>query len=76
LNENPNRETLIQIISRLERLSADSSWAHQAAGLRGSLLAALAVIDAGEEPPPNLSVWIEQSFAILVQAARDIPGDD
>lgn len=27
-----------QLVSRLERLSADSYWAHQASGVRGSLL--------------------------------------
>ncbi len=69
-----NSASLRQIISRLERLSADSTLAHRAAGLRGSLLESLAELEAGHEPPPDLTAWVEASFAILVQAAQDIPG--
>lgn len=76
MSQNLKAENLRQLISRLERLSADSAWAHRAAGLRGSLLNALAEIEAGNEPPQDLPGLIEQSFAILVQAARDFPGDD
>lgn len=76
MTEPPSAETLRQIISRLERLSVDSTWAHRAAGLRGSLLKALAEIEAGKAPPANLATWVEQSFFILVHAAGDIPGDD
>lgn len=76
MNEFPSIETLRQIITRLERLSVDSTWSHQAAGLRGSLLAALTDIETGHEPPPDLPQWIDLSFTILVMAAHDIPGDD
>lgn len=76
MTEPCNPERLRQIITRLERLSVDSTWAHRAAGLRGSLLNALAEIEAGQPPPADLPEWVEQSFAILVQAAQDIPGDD
>jgi len=71
-----NRQQLMTMIDRLEHLSADSAWAHQAAGLRGSLLTALEQIEAGQEPQEGLSDWIRQSFAILVKAAREVQGDD
>lgn len=64
------------LIDRLERLSADSAWAHQAAGLRGSLLEALDQIEMGQEPPAAMAEWVALSFAILVKAAREVPGDD
>lgn len=76
MTEKVSVKILRQLITRLERLSVDSTQAHRAAGLRGSLLDALANIEAGKEPPETLAEWIEQGFDILVQAAADIPGDD
>ncbi len=69
-------QELRTLIDRLERLSADSAWAHRAAGLRGSLLYALENLENGKEPPLALADWIGQSFAILVKAAREVRGDD
>jgi hypothetical protein len=71
----PTLDELYPLIARLERLSADSGWAHRAAGLRGCLLKALAEIEAGNAPPEALSDWMEQSYAILIRAAREIPAD-
>lgn len=59
----------------LERLSADSAWAHRASGLRGSLWRALAL------PPEQrdgayfaaLAPLVETAFWLLEQAAREIP---
>jgi len=71
--------TACLLAARLERLSADSSWAHRASGLRGSLLKA--VQDWQEDPenrslPPENVHQIEellaQGFSILENAARDI----
>lgn len=76
MTPHPTVENLRQIISRLERLSVDSALAHQAAGLRGSLINALADLEAGNLPPEGLSELIALSFAILVRAAKEIPGDD
>jgi len=76
LDADKRLQELITLIDRLERLSADSSWAHQAAGLRGCLLDALDQIENGLEPPIALADWVTQSFTILVKAARDVPGDD
>ena len=33
------------LVARLERLSADSYWAHQASGVRGSLLRGAGLVD-------------------------------
>ena len=63
-------------LNYLERLSADSIWAHRASGLRGSLWRA-------EQSPPE--VWqddgfiaaveglLEMAFLMLKAAAMEIP---
>ena len=69
------------LVSRLERLSADSYWAHQASGLRGSLLRCLQQIESppGTTAPESemqtrdwqhLDELVERGFEILVLAAR------
>lgn len=60
------------LISRLERLSADSIWAHRASGVRGSLLRNLQNLDSLIETQ-HLEVLIEMGFEILNKAAGDIP---
>lgn len=65
-----------QLINRLERLSADSAWAHRAAGVRGGLLKALEQLENGDVPPERLAETISQSYRILVSAAREIPARD
>ena len=56
---------------RLERLSVDSHWAHQASGLRGSLLKCLENIDKkpDERTLEQLDLLLEQGFSILEKAA-------
>ena len=67
-------ELLRLLTSRLERLSVDSIWARRASGLRGSLIKALEIVDAGREiPAEHLDMLIERSFQILRNAAREIP---
>lgn len=56
------------LLARLERLSADSIWAHKASGLRGSLIRCL---EGGDES--KLKILVEQGFELLVNAAREIP---
>lgn len=65
-----------QLISRLERLSADSAWAHRAAGVRGGLLKAQEELESGNSNPPGLAETISQSYFILVSAAREIQARD
>lgn len=62
------------LLDRLERLSADSTWAHQASGLRGSLIRALQV-DVGHNNKEQLErLWglVERGTEILELAAREI----
>ena len=40
-------ELLKRLVDRLERLSADSTYAHQASGLRGTLLRYIERIETG-----------------------------
>ncbi len=66
------------VITRLERLSADSIWAHRASGLSGSLLRTLEGYTDPTRSQPNpvlqkeLRLLIEQGFFILENAAREI----
>ena len=71
-------ETAKMIAARLERLSADSVWAHRASGLRGSLLRQILEIKKLESEPEeetlaHLGQLIDQSHFILAQAAKEIP---
>ncbi len=63
------------LISRLERLSADSIWAHRASGVRGALLKSLTAL---EENPYDTSTLarLEINFTwgywLLEKAAREL----
>ena len=66
-----NPETIAKILlERLERISADSPWAHQASGVRASLAKA---ISRGETDVEQLSPLLELGFFILESAAGEIP---
>ena len=65
-----------RLAARLERLSADSIWAHRASGVRGALLRWLDE-HAGEATPTasdiqQLSLLVTRAFEILTEAAREI----
>ena len=75
------REKLIAqarlLVQRLERLSADSIWAHRASGYRGSLLKWIERFDAqdGEMSVEDLAYLerlVEVGFWMLENAARDV----
>ena len=58
------------LLTRLERISADSYWAHRASGARGSLFKLVEQMDAGAFIPPKEAVALmEMGFSILEQAA-------
>jgi hypothetical protein len=60
------------LLDRLERISADSPWAHQASGVRASLARSI------NEPEPDLVVLdrlIRMGFEILEKAAAEILED-
>jgi len=63
---------LIRMLSeRLERISADSIWAHRASGVRGTLLRILDEAN-GENPldPKTITNIITLAFNILSHAAK------
>ena len=68
-----DRNLIELLLMRLERVSADSYWAHRASGVRGSLIRILDGIDGG---PLVSSIDIKQitdlGFYILEQASRII----
>jgi hypothetical protein len=62
------------LIFRLERLSADSYWAHQASGVRGALLRRLEAGESEHAEGMSLEQLIALGFQILERGAEDIPG--
>lgn len=71
-------ETVKLLISRLERLSADSYWAHRASGIRGSLLKyfeKMITEEKGEQPYSSeyLYILIQIGYSLLEKAALEIP---
>lgn len=64
------------LIQRLERLSADSIWAHKASGIRASLAKLLTRIEDGEYDPDKLDTLVRYGFEILGKAAEDIPSPE
>lgn len=63
-----NSDLANMLIARLERLSADSYWAHQASGVRGSLLR---LVEAGELDSKQGSTLIKRGFDFLEKAAKE-----
>jgi hypothetical protein len=66
-----DEKLITMLLNRLERISADSVWAHRASGIRGSLIRELDQLEAGQEPDPkSLRDLIGTSFHILREAAK------
>ncbi|NIR62659.1 MAG: hypothetical protein GWO10_02400 [candidate division Zixibacteria bacterium] len=70
------------VIPRLEKLTPDSSFAHQASGCRRNLLR---IVDQFDRSPagtdwsleaPKLEHALEFSYQILEKAAKEMPADD
>lgn len=65
-----------RLTDRLEHLSADSTYAHRASGLRGSLLRYIDRLEAGERHSPEDQAKLEKlvgdGFEILELAAKEI----
>lgn len=61
------------LLHRLERISADSPWAHQASGIRASLARCLASKDCELD---QLEFLLEVGFEILEKAASQIPENE
>ena len=86
-NDNTIIESVKLLISRLERLSADSRWAHRASGLRGSLWRCVEEMEARSQcncdpstldrsqlhcDLPFLEHLMAQGYEVLEAAAREI----
>ncbi len=56
------------LVARLERLSADSYWAHKASGVRGSLLR---LLESGELDSEKGAHLVNKGFDFLEKAARE-----
>jgi len=66
-------ELLKRLGDRLERLSADSAYAHQASGLRGTYLRNIEYLESGMQVnQPELDQLVEIGFEILRKAAEEI----
>jgi len=61
-------ELIEMLVDRLERLSADSYWAHQASGVRGSLLR---MIESDRVDASSVAYLLEIGFDFLEKAARE-----
>jgi hypothetical protein len=76
--DNKDTELIKRLVNRLEHLSADSSYAHRASGLRGSLLRYIERIEAGQyidqEEQVQISQAMEYGFKILELAAKEVGG--
>jgi hypothetical protein len=60
------------LLSRLERISADSRWAHQASGVRGALLRVMHEAAPTEaQDGTEINSLMDAGFAILQRAARE-----
>ena len=71
--QSPEQLQLIGLLlSRLERVSVDSYWAHRASGVRGALLRVLEGIEAGQAVDRSaLKHLMDKGFQILENAARE-----
>ncbi|HDD55446.1 MAG TPA: hypothetical protein ENG59_04320 [Chloroflexi bacterium] len=64
------RKKACLLLARLERISADSPWAHQASGVRASLAKHLASENCTLDEIENL---VNSGYRILEKAASEIP---
>ena len=72
----PRLELVRMISQRLERLSADSRWAHISSGYRGSMIKLVDSLEgegeASEEDRRRLEHLIDKGLEFLTNAARDM----
>jgi hypothetical protein len=68
----PDPHLLKMLITRLERLSADSVWAHRASGVRGALLRMQEQFESGQPVEgPRAARLVRLGFQILEGAAKE-----
>ena len=67
-----NMQVTYLLLERLERIPADSIWAHRASGVRGSLLTIVEQLEDGQQiEDPAINGLIAYGFQILENAARE-----
>jgi len=65
-------QTLRFLLSRLERISADSVVAHHASGVRGAMLRALDQLENQKQIPEyEVKGLIESGYSLLQRAAKE-----
>jgi len=68
----PSEGLIRLLLSRLERISVDSYWAHRASGVRGALTKILVQIEMGETvDPASLRTNLLVGFEVLEKAAEE-----
>ena len=71
MDENPI-QLIRLLLARLERISADSVWAHRASGIRGSLFKVLEKLEEGKTAQVSEAMqMIDMGFFILEKAAKE-----
>ena len=67
-----NNHVSYLLLDRLERIYADSIWAHQASGVRGSLMKMIQQMEDGEQVDHSAMMrLVSYGFQILEKAARE-----
>jgi len=71
-DEVPPLDLIRLLLARLERISADSYWAHRASGVRGSLLRTVEAIEL-QRPISSLKLkmLIQTGFNILEASIKE-----
>ena len=68
----PDQRLIQLLLTRLERISADSYWAHRASGVRGSLIRVLEGFEKEQSPDRQaLQNLCKTGFQILERAAGE-----
>jgi hypothetical protein len=68
----PSEGLIRLLLSRLERISVDSYWAHRASGVRGALTKLLEQMETGETvDPASLRINVLVGFEVLEKAAEE-----
>ncbi|MBI5352910.1 MAG: hypothetical protein HZB50_09760 [Chloroflexi bacterium] len=72
MDELPHLDLTRLLLARLERISADSVWAHRASGVRGSLLRMMDKLENGRPVQRSeLMRMTGMGFYILEQSAKE-----
>lgn len=67
-----NKHVSYLLLERLERIHADSIWAHQASGVRGALMKMIQQMEAGHQTDQSAMMsLVSYGFQILEKAARE-----